>query len=401
MALNQIPVIVCNCYELGLGLIRSLGEKGVPIIGLYTRKDEFGRHSKYLRQAIKSPPIIKGNKQSEEKFIEFLLKNGPRWRGSLILPTNDQFIEALSKYKKKLSQYYVVGVQDWSKARMLVDKKTLYNAAESAGVPIPKTWYPTSLEFLYKHQKEFIFPCILKPRESHAFYLTLKKKCIVVNSFQELINTFVAIKKHKFQMMIQEIIPGRDDTLYSCIFYVSPDRKNYVHASVHKLRLNPPGFGVTRVCKNVDVPKLRSIGLKLIRMMKLTGPLSVDFKRDARDGSYKLLEINGRFVLYNRLLTKAGANIPYLMYNNLLHGKKVKLSSLQRCYWIHLLEDVRNITSHRNQEKYFTLAEYLKPYCAKNKTFAILDWSDMLPFLSKLTLYPFQLLKKIKTSFEQ
>jgi hypothetical protein len=41
------PAIVMNMFYTGLGIARSLGERGVPVVGLTARRGAYGNWTRY------------------------------------------------------------------------------------------------------------------------------------------------------------------------------------------------------------------------------------------------------------------------------------------------------------------------------------------------------------------
>ncbi len=48
----MLPVIILSTHNMGLGVIRSLGPMGIPIVAVYYEKNDMGFLSKYVTEAI-------------------------------------------------------------------------------------------------------------------------------------------------------------------------------------------------------------------------------------------------------------------------------------------------------------------------------------------------------------
>ena len=65
------------------------------------------------------------------------------------------------------------------------------------------------------------------------------------------------------------------------------------------------------------VPEVADAGLRLLRELGYHGISGVEFKRDPRDGGYKLMEINARStILAHTLAPYVGVDIPYVAYRD-------------------------------------------------------------------------------------
>ena len=63
------PAIVLGCHKAGLGIIRALGEVGIPIVGIYYNKMDMGFVSKYVESYHHFPHPA----TSESRFTELLM----------------------------------------------------------------------------------------------------------------------------------------------------------------------------------------------------------------------------------------------------------------------------------------------------------------------------------------
>jgi predicted ATP-grasp superfamily ATP-dependent carboligase len=84
-----------------------------------------------------------------------------------------------------------------------------------------------------------------------------------------------------------------------------------------KLRQHPPNFGDGSLQITADVPEVAELSRRLLRAFCYRGLVGVEFKHDARDGSYRLMEINPRTVSGNQLAITAGIDFPAIAYEYL------------------------------------------------------------------------------------
>ena len=108
--------------------------------------------------------------------------------------------------------------------------------------------------------------------------------------------------------MVQELIPGGDDELYTVGSYIAADGAVLGLFSGRKLRQSPPGVGTCRVGEAVWVQDNVDAAVRLLRAFEFHGVSQVEFKRDPRDGRYKLMEINPRLWLWHGLAAALGVD---------------------------------------------------------------------------------------------
>jgi biotin carboxylase len=69
---------------------------------------------------------------------------------------------------------------------------------------------------------------------------------------------------------------------------------------------------VTASGKSTHEPELTELVMPFFREVKWSGAAEVELKRDARDGRFKVIEINPRFPGYLRLPQASGLDLPVL-----------------------------------------------------------------------------------------
>ena len=133
----------------------------------------------------------------------------------------------------------------------------------------------------------------------------------------------------------------------------------------------------------------------LLRRSGFKGVCTVDFKRDQRDGVLKLMEVNVRMPRMNWLASYCGVNFPWIVYRDLIDGVRDYATAYrQDVYWTEVFADVKNSLLHYDRERY-SLGEYLRPYVAPDRTFALLSSHDPLPFLTQAAVAPLRVLTRL------
>src|SRR5207249_1478014 len=95
--------------------------------------------------------------------------------------------------------------------------------------------------------------------------------------------------------------------------------------------------------ESVDAPGIEQPARRLIEALKFTGLIEIEFKRDPRDGRYKLLDINPRAWGWHSLGRGAGADFPYLLWQ-MIHGHS--LAGMRRragVRWIRMSTDLQTV----------------------------------------------------------
>ena len=381
--------IVIGGHVQGLGLIRALGMEGIPVYLLDTIPYNVGRYSKYCKKFTKMPSDIY---DSSDKFIDIFKKihriyNLDEW---IIFPTDDLTVAYLSKNKHELSEYFTIWTSEWNCIKYCYDKKLTYNLAESIGIPIPKSYFPEDVSDLNEVDYLFKYPIIIKPAIMHEFYKRTKHKVFVVKDKEELKEKYLkACSATKpSDIIIQEIIPGTSENLYSfCSFFKNGEPIAYIMGQ--RSRQIPMDFGkASTFVELCEIPEIYELGIKLLKAINYYGLSEVEFKKDSRDGKYKLLEINPRTWKWHSIALKSGINLPYMLYCNLTEKEiNTKNSYKKRVKWIDLYADLYIVISEMLKGK-MSFKDYFKSLNGE-KIDAVLSFDDLKPFIIETILLPY------------
>lgn len=374
---NMTPAIVLSGHTMALGVVRALGKMGVPVIVAHREKRDTAHLSRYCACSIISPnPVLE-----EDSFIEFLVESAPRFGRAVLFPASDETVVAVSRHKELLEHHYFVACPDWNVASLFIDKKRTYALAEAIGVLAPASITPSSLEEVRACADRIPFPCLVKPCQSHLFYEHFRRKMFCVRNKEEMISVYKQAAAAGLEVMLQEIIPGDDACVVNYNSYFCNGTAALEFTAAH-VRNAPPMWGSTRVAVSRDIPEVLIPGRSILRALGFEGYACTEFKRDSRDGSYKLMEVNGRHNLSTLLAVRCGVNFPWLHYRHLAYGEVPSQRPARTgIYWIDLTRDLGYSARYFGYEHYSPV-QYLAPYLRPH-IFAILDWKDPRPFVKR------------------
>jgi D-aspartate ligase len=373
------PAIVLGGYVAGLGVIRGIGVMGIPTVAVWNAKQEVARVCRYAGVRVEAPHP----EDAEDDYIELLVGLSERTEGGLLVPTSDATLGVVARHKDLLERYYDVACVDWEIAQWFLDKARTYELARRLGIGIPRTIECDSAQEMEAATKELAYPCVLKPRHSHRYFERFGSKMAMAQTHKELIKSWKEATELGLQVMVQEFIPGDDTHGVNYNVYVC-DGRPAVECTAQKLRLSPPQIGFPRVVVSAEIPEVIEPGRRLLSAMSFHGFANVEFKKDARDGTYKLMEVNGRHNNSGLLSVRAGINFPWIMYQHLVRREAPPSGLAQKngIYWISLPSDpVRSVRALRKGQ--LRLRDYLRPYLQPH-VFDLLDRRDLRPFLAKL-----------------
>jgi D-aspartate ligase len=186
-----------------------------------------------------------------------------------------------------------------------LDKREQARAAERAGLDHPYTYWGESAS-LAANSAPFTYPLIAKPayalpRAAHV------SKALLCECADDLDAALAEIQKTGAPLMLQAYIPGADDTLYMAGVFRAGDR--YLAFTGHKLKQHPPTLGTSRLSEAVRVPEVVDKSVRLLEELGYEGIADIEYKRDARDGTFRFIEVNLRPWTWMGLATACGVNL--------------------------------------------------------------------------------------------
>ena len=307
-------VVLQSSFANGLGIIHGLGRAGVPVLALDRNPRALGFDSRYAAGMLCPDPVA--DAEAFLTFLESLAESLPQ--RAVVFPTHDEYIWVVSRNVERLTGGFIVPFSGWETMVRLADKEEQMRAAQRAGVDTPRTAFVHTREDLTAHAEEIArigFPCIFKPVESLAFKQRFQRPVLEIASADELAAVYERVADCG-TLMLQEIVPGEDDELWTLGSYVDAASRPLGVFTGRKLRQHPRRFGTARFAESVWVPELVDAGLRLLQELRYYGVSQVEFKRDPRDGAYKLMEVNARHWLWHSLATACGVNLSLVAYKD-------------------------------------------------------------------------------------
>jgi D-aspartate ligase len=385
---NRVGAVIVGGDFHGLGIIRSLGRRGVPLCVV---DDEYsiGRFSKYTTFTVPAP-----NLRKEKQVVDFLLQMGRRMKlnGWVLFPTRDEHVAAFSRHKQALAQVFRVPTPDWEITKWAWNKWNTYSLAQKLGIPIPHTCCPRTVEEVDQIDAEF--PLAIKPSVKEDFFYATKAKAWRASNRNELKEMFQRASGHvgTNEVLVQEIIPGDGTRQFSsCVFMKNDAVLGSMEAQ--RWRQHPPEFGrAATFVESVELPLVEELTLKFLRAINYYGLAEVEFKLDPRDGKYKLLDVNARTWGFHALGSPAGVDFSYLLYADQV-GEPVETSRGRAGVgWIRMVTDVptsiRDIFAGRLTSRAYVRS--LRDF----KIESVFSADDIVPSLAEVALLPYLAIKR-------
>lgn len=364
-------------YYIGLSAIRCLGKKGIHTVAVdYQGANPYGALSVYCQEVLTTPHYQK----DEEAFIRFLIDYAKAESYKPILvPCHDAYVEVIDRHIEVLKTYFLTVQDERRLLTEVMDKNKLSKLAKDHGVKIPETLESNQPNLIEEVARKIDYPCVVKPYDSPAFVNAFGVKLFKVYSAEELIVSIKKANDKGLEVLVQRIIPGFDDHMYTFDVYLNEASQVTHWTTCQKLRQFPINFGASVYTHHFIEEKLYEIGKPFLESIGYKGFAEIEFKKDAETGEFYLIEINARTTNFNVLLEKLGLNFPYIMYRELTRSPiaPFALKTQRREVFCYAYEDFKAIYGYL-KTKQLTLMTVLSSLMRK-KTYAIWDWRDPKP----------------------
>jgi D-aspartate ligase len=366
--------VVLGGRASGLAVIRALGREGIRIVSVCHSEKEYGRLSRYVARVVRAPdPELHA-----DDYVAVLESLAAEHPGALLVPASDESLMLVAMRRKLLERHFRVGCMDWERVGKCVDKAETYALAERYGVPGPRTFRPASVDELEDCGRLLGFPCLVKPRLSHVYSRVLHRKMDKVETLAALRTAWRQADDQGLGVLVQEFIPGPDHNGANYNSYTFGDVV-WAECTAQKLRSLQPEVGSPRVVLSRHIPEVIGPGRRILRAVGLEGFANVEFKRDVRDGVFRLMEINCRHNMSAALSVRCGVNFPLIEYRHRIEGLRTGCGTVAAggVYWINLISDLREGVALVLRRR--TSLRYFRPY-ANPHVYDYLDGRDPRPF---------------------
>lgn len=381
-------VLLIGADFQALGVVRALNEAGIPVF-LLEQERGIAWASRYVSRR-KSKCDLLTDPGSVDWLLE--LAKTEKMQGWPIFCVDDDTVEFLAKNHETLSTSFVLPVPKWTTTQKFFEKNQSSVVASECGIPVPIEYPSSSLEELLA--SEIQYPVILKPTFKKNYYSATNDKAIFVPDEATLIREFQAMNQliDTNQILVQEFLTGGPRNLFS--FATIFDGRNVVSGMTgHRIRQHPMDFGhATTFAISEDNPELEELATRFLRALNYRGVAEVEFMFDEQTGTYKFIEMNGRFWGWHGLTRAAGLNFPEALFKTMLGQDSPRVQPRIGATWVRMLTDtptvLREVIRRRMSPSILVQTFFSKSHDA------VWSWKDPIPFLVECAIAPYLLWKK-------
>ncbi len=310
------PVLVLGGGLSALGVIRRLGAAGVRSYVL-THAGDFVRRSRWFRPP--PSPAATDPGESVPELAAWL--DGLPLERAVLLPCSDAWALRVARLDPRTAARFPSSQALPAVLETLLDKERFAVAVGAAGVPHPRTVIVHGPGDLRSLPDAAFAGSFLKPRDSQQFFARFGVKAFRVAGRDDALQRLDSIAAAGLAVIFQEYVPGAaSDHLFVDGFVDRGGECRGVFAR-RRLRMYPRDFGNSSFMVSVspgDAAEAVAAVQRLLNRIGYRGIFSAEFKRDARDGSFRILEVNARAWWYVEFAARCGVDVCAMAYRDAL-----------------------------------------------------------------------------------
>jgi predicted ATP-grasp superfamily ATP-dependent carboligase len=286
-----------------LACVRSLARAGYEVLVASHQRSPLGSWSRHCVGRF----LVKA--QSIEGFAE--MRNWAKREGvSIVLPLTERSCVLCNVERTEWEALGIkVGCGSDYMLQTAFDKATTLKRAQAAGVRIPPTRFPNSLDEGIDAIDQIGLPCVIKPRWSNAWdgkQFLPSKSPAYLKTRDNLADVFREYRQREYWPLVQGYVAGQGKG----VFALCDHGKVIAWFAHERLRDTRPTGSSSSLRRSINLePRLREPAEKILSQLSWHGPAMVEFKDDGIHPPC-LMEVNGRFWGSLQLAIDAGVDFP-------------------------------------------------------------------------------------------
>lgn len=330
--MSQPAALVFPDNLAALVTCRELGRAGIDVAVLGSHKG-LAAHSRYTRHHEVADFYSQPRLWTEQvRRVAASYDQAP-----VLFPTEDAALLIIDRFAEELGQHLRLPFPAPGATPRILDKLALYRAAADLGIGVPR--------FYQVHGGDDVAALI----DAKSSWIA-KPSCRYRIDDGEQVRTFLSVSggtkalggdidtavttvtEAGFDCVVQELIAGPFEELVSVGLCIDRDGKVLTSYTARKRCEYPEPFGDGLIVETIADPGITKLAADLLHSLGYWGICDVEFKRDPRDGRFKLLDANPRVWLWHDLGIFGGAGALALTAYQLAIAEGGPSEPISACY---------------------------------------------------------------------
>jgi predicted ATP-grasp superfamily ATP-dependent carboligase len=354
-----------------LGAARNLGRAGIEVRFLKGPNPI----ASFSRYAAKVPGWPGAEAPGALDWLEDYAQRADA-KGWVIIPAGDSEVRLVTNNHARLSGLFRLTTPPWQVTQYAGDKQLTYARAAELGLAHPRTY--RLADRAAAERADLSYPLILKPAMKEGVNaLTLAKAWRADDrpQFLALFDEALALSGAG-GLIVQELIPDDGTNQFSYCAFCDRGEPLVVMAA-RRTRQSPRKAGTGTFVETLEPQPFEQDAATLLRSLGYTGLVEIEFMRDPRDGSFRLIDFNPRIWTWHALGTPAGADFALAAF---LHANGLPVPRQRAAAghsWLYLLRDTPSALADI-RDGVLSPATYLRQVIGASSR-ATMAWDDPLP----------------------
>jgi D-aspartate ligase len=312
----SVPAIVWGRGPTALGILRCLRIAGIPTSVACPPGD----HVTHSRWYTPTPGPHPWDGALNARTAD-ALRAIPLERAVVIPGADDGALWLADVPHSDLGARFRVSSSSRETLEILEDKTRFADFLRGTDIPHPRTFYIESEADIDAVPYDDLDSTFVKPANSQQFSDVTGVKAVRVSSKDELRRVWEKLHAQGFKLMAQEYVPGPPSNHYFVDGFRDRDGTLTGLFTRRRIRIHPPDFGNSSYCVSIpltEIPEAIASMVDLLARVNYRGIFSAEFKKDARDGKFRILEVNTRAWTYVEFAGRCGVNVCEMAYQDAL-----------------------------------------------------------------------------------
>lgn len=312
----RVPAIVVGRGPTALGILRCLQLAGVHTYVACPPGDHV-THSRWYRP---TPGPTPWDGSIGPAALD-VLRNMPLDEAVLIPGADDVALWLADMPQSDLGARFRVSTSSRQSQEILQDKSRFAMLLQNEGIPHPPTFRIDCAADIDAIPFDELDRLFLKPVNSQKFSDVVGVKGIWIKRKEEVHEVWQRLHAQGFKLMVQEYVPGETSDHYFVDGFRNAAGALTGLFARRRFRISPPDFGNSSYCQSVPLASVQAPVdnmASLLSTLDYRGIFSAEFKRDSRDGQFRLLEVNTRAWTYVEFAARCGVNVCEMAYQDAL-----------------------------------------------------------------------------------
>lgn len=361
--------------HISLAVARSAGRLGIGAYAVHADRAAPAALSRYSRGGILYPGVA-----SDDEWVQNLCRLGQRLgERPILVPIDDGDVFFLERHQETLASAFRFPRQPAGLVRRTSEKRGMTELCAELGIPTPDAIFPEDERSAREGGRALGFPVVMKRIDSSLPGREESPKVLMAADETALLAAYRRMESDvRPNVMLQEYIPGGSESVWMMNGYFGRESECLAAFTGRKLRQYPPdrGFTTLGVCTRNDAVERAT--RELAQKIGYRGIIDIGWRFDARDGEYKLLDLNPRLGATFRLFVGSnGMDVLRAMHLDLT-GRPVPASlPVEGRKWVTEIHDLRT-SSALVRRRDLSLGQWARSFAGVAET-AWLAADDPLP----------------------